>query len=57
MDEFKQLENILSEGIRKIILWQVIIDGHNRYEIAQKHGLEFETMERNFQTVTALRYG
>ena len=50
-DEFRQLEeNILNEGIReKIILWQgMIIDGHNRYEIAQKHGLEFETMEKEF---------
>ena len=50
-DEFRQLEeNILNEGIReKIILWQgVIIDGHNRYEIAQKHGLEFEITEKEF---------
>lgn len=50
-DEFRQLEeNILNEGIReKIILWQgVIIDGHNRYEIAQKHGIKFETAEKNF---------
>lgn len=50
-DEFRQLEeNILNEGIReKIILWQgAIIDGHNRYKIAQKHGLEFETSEKSF---------
>lgn len=51
-DEYRQLEeNILSEGIReKIIVWQsVIIDGHNRFEIAEKHGLEFEVSERNFE--------
>ena len=50
-DEFKQLEeNILSEGIREnIIIWNgIIIDGHNRYEIAQKHGLEFKTSEKEF---------
>lgn len=51
IDEFKQLEeNILSEGIREnIIVWNnVIIDGHNRYEIAMKHGLEFKTAEKSF---------
>lgn len=50
-DEFKQLEeNIISEGIRdNLIIWNnILIDGHNRYEIAQKHGLEFQTMEKEF---------
>lgn len=53
-DEYSQLEqNILSEGIREnIIVWQdTIIDGHNRYEIAQKHGLEFETIEKDFESI------
>lgn len=57
-DEFKQLEeNILTEGIReKIILWQgIIIDGHNRYEIAQKHSLEFETSEKIFADRDAVK--
>lgn len=57
-DEFKQLEeNILSEGIReKIIVWEgVIIDGHNRYEIAQKHGLEFETSNKEFSDRDAVK--
>jgi len=57
-DEFRQLEeNILNEGIReKIVLWQgVIIDGHNRYEIAQKHGLEFETIEKSFSDRDAVK--
>lgn len=47
-DEFRQLEqNILDNGIRDAICtWNgYIIDGHNRFEIAQKHGLEFKTLE------------
>ena len=51
IDEFKQLEtNVLEEGIRdKIITWNgFIIDGHNRYEIAQKWDLDFEVEERHF---------
>lgn len=50
-EEFAQLEeNILKEGIREPILtWQnVIVDGHNRYEIAQKHNLKFLTAEVQF---------
>lgn len=50
-EEFKQLEeNCLKEGIRDaIVTWQgFIIDGHNRYEIAQRHGLEYHTIEKAF---------
>lgn len=50
-DEFKQLEdNCLEEGIReKIITWKgYIVDGHNRYEIAQKWNLDYETEEKHF---------
>jgi N6-adenosine-specific RNA methylase IME4 len=50
-EELSQLEqNILSEGIRdKICTWQgLIIDGHNRYSIAVKHELLFETIEKEF---------
>lgn len=50
-DEFNQLEkNILEEGIRDpLCLWNgVIIDGHNRYEIAQIYELEFQTIEMEF---------
>jgi len=28
----------------------VLIDGHNRYAICQKHGIEFETVERQFES-------
>jgi N6-adenosine-specific RNA methylase IME4 len=50
-DEFKQLEeNIISEGIRdNLIIWNnILIDGHNRYEIAQKHNIKFNIIEKNF---------
>ena len=50
-DEFKQLEeNLLRDGIRDpLVVWNgILIDGHNRFEIAQKHGLEFVTTELQF---------
>ena len=52
-DEFKTLEaNILNEGIRDpLTIWgDVLLDGHNRYEIAQKHNIPFATVERFFET-------
>ena len=53
VEEFKQLEqNCLAEGIReKIITWNgFIIDGHNRFEIATKHKLKFETENKEFDS-------
>ena len=53
-EEREQLEhNIISK--RKcydaIILWDgIIIDGHNRFEICEKHGIEFEVIELNFES-------
>ena len=50
-DEYNQLEqNIINDGIRDpLVTWNgVLIDGHNRYEIAQKHNLEFRTVEKSF---------
>ena len=52
-DEFNQLEaNCISEGIRDaIITWNdYIIDGHNRYEIAKKHKIEFTIEEKEFDS-------
>jgi DNA modification methylase len=52
-EEFNQLEqNCLDEGIReKIITWNgFIIDGHNRFEIATKHQLKFETESKHFES-------
>lgn len=53
-DEFQQLEaNCLAEGIRDaIVVWNgYILDGHNRYEIANKHGLQYRTVEKHFESI------
>lgn len=50
-DEFKQLEaNILKEGIRDpLVVWgETLVDGHNRYRIAQKHGISYEVVKMDF---------
>lgn len=52
VEEFQQLEqNCINEGIRdKIITWNgFIIDGHNRFQIAEKHNLKFETIAKDFE--------
>ena len=54
-DEFKQLEeNILKEGklISPLIVWgNTLVDGHNRYEIVQKHPeISFSTMPLLFES-------
>jgi len=52
-DEFEQLEqNIIAEGCREpLIIWDgFIVDGHNRYEICNKHGIKFETVEKIFES-------
>lgn len=50
-NERKQLEeNILHDGIQDPLkIWQgTLVDGHNRYEIAQAHNLEFAIVEMEF---------
>jgi DNA modification methylase len=57
-EEFKQLEtNCLYEGIRDaIIIWNgIIIDGHNRYKIANDYGLEFKTESKAFNSENDVR--
>ncbi|WP_373800886.1 plasmid replication/partition related protein [Delftia acidovorans] len=47
-DELDALErSILAEGCRDaLVLWNdLLIDGHNRYAICQKHGLPFNTVQ------------
>jgi phage N-6-adenine-methyltransferase len=49
-DEYRQLEqNILAEGCRDaLITWNgVILDGHNRYEICDRHGKPFRIAQIN----------
>ena len=51
--EYKELEkSCLEYGIRDaIVTWQgYIIDGHNRYEIAQEHNLDYKTIEMQFDS-------
>ena len=48
VNEYQALErSILAEGCRDaLVLWgEVLIDGHNRYAICQKHGIEFKTVQ------------
>lgn len=50
-EEYEQLEaNILAEGVRdSLLVWNgILIDGHNRYEIATKHGIDFDVQEKEF---------
>lgn len=52
-EEFNQLrENILRDGIQDPLkVWNgTLIDGHNRYTIAQKHNLAFSTVEMQFES-------
>jgi hypothetical protein len=57
-DEFRQLEeNILAEGCRDpLVLWQkdnkyILVDGHNRFRVCQKHQLPFNYQVHNFQSL------
>jgi len=50
---FAMLEaNILENGVRDpIVTWNnIIIDGHNRYEIATKHKIPFKTAAKEFNS-------
>ena len=54
-DEHEALErSILAEGCRDaLVLWgDVLVDGHNRFGICQKHGLPFNTVQNTrFQSM------
>lgn len=51
-EEYKELENsLLKDGFKgsPIIVWgDIIIDGHNRYGICQKHDIPYEIKELSF---------
>ena len=50
-EEFAQLEeNCVKEGIRDaLITWNgILIDGHNRFKIAAKHGLQWNEKRMEF---------
>jgi len=47
-NEYAALErSLLAEGCRDaLVLWgEVLIDGHNRYAICRKHGIDFKTVQ------------
>lgn len=51
-EEYEQLEeNIKREGcLEPLIIWKdIIIDGHNRYSICQKHKISFHTKNTHFK--------
>ncbi|HYP71088.1 MAG TPA: plasmid replication/partition related protein [Variovorax sp.] len=54
-EEYEALErSLLTEGCRDaLVLWgDVLVDGHNRYSICQKHGLPFQTVQNTrFQSM------
>jgi len=57
-EEFKQLErNILEEGIRDpLVTWNgILVDGHNRYRIAQEYDIDFVTVEKEFADMNAVK--
>jgi DNA modification methylase len=52
-EEYAGLEaSILEEGCRDaLVLWgNILIDGHNRYEICTKHGIAFNTVQKDFDS-------
>ena len=58
-DERHLLEqSVIAEGIRDpLVVWRrddelILLDGHHRYDLAQKHGLEFSTVEMEFDDAT-----
>jgi hypothetical protein len=54
-DEYAALErSLLAEGCRDaLVLWgDLLVDGHNRYGICQKHGIPFHTVQNgSFQSL------
>jgi hypothetical protein len=52
-NEYETLEqSLINEGCRDaLVLWgDTLIDGYNRYEICQKHGIEFKTITLDFDS-------
>jgi len=57
-DEYSQLEeNIITDGCRDpLVVWgDVIVDGHNRYDICTRLNIPFKTVQREFESVAHAR--
>lgn len=57
-EELANLEaSITQEGVRDpLVIWQrdneaILVDGHHRFAIAQKHGLDFKTINKSFESI------
>ena len=53
-DEYSILEkSVIAEGVREpIVLWNdTIVDGHNRYEIAMRCGINCPSVSRDFESI------
>jgi N6-adenosine-specific RNA methylase IME4 len=50
-------ESILEHGCRDpLVVWNgTLLDGHNRYEICRRHGLNYETVDMHFDSQEAAR--
>ena len=50
-EEYKGLEeSILKDGCRDaLVLWgEILVDGHNRYDICTRHNIPFRTVQMEF---------
>lgn len=61
-EEYQKLEqSILSEGCREdLIVWKkenefILVDGHNRYSICQKHNISFKTQTKDFTDIEEVK--
>jgi len=45
-------ENLLQNGcVYPLVLWEnILIDGHNRYDICMRHGIPFSTVSKDFES-------
>lgn len=56
-EERQGLESsLLKEGCRDaLVLWgDILIDGHNRYEICTKHNIPYKTVQKEFESREAV---
>ena len=61
-EEYNQLENnIIAEGCREaLVVWNnggqcILVDGHNRYRICQKHNIPFKVLELELNTLDDIK--
>jgi transcriptional regulator with XRE-family HTH domain len=57
-EEYRGLEkSIIEDGcLNPIIVWDnVVVDGHNRFEICQQHGVAFNILEKQFADMNAVK--